>query len=126
MPLNRWDPTNALARMQDDLSSAAHQAHSHSASVNTATEGDDLVITVEGIDPSDVDVQVGGGRLTIKGAGGGSTSESHDEGGAHFSSSSSSSSSFSRSFSIPEGVEQSDVSTEPSGNGVKVRIRNAA
>ncbi|MER7276418.1 Hsp20/alpha crystallin family protein [Dactylosporangium sp. NPDC000244] len=124
MPLNRWDPTNALARLEQDMGNAAH--HAHAASVRTATDGDDLVITVEGIDPSNVDVQVSGGRLTIKGAGGSSTSESHDAGGAHFSSSSSSSSSFSRSFSVPEDVEQSDVSTEPSANGVKVRIRNAA
>ncbi|WP_433076447.1 Hsp20 family protein [Dactylosporangium sp. CA-052675] len=124
MPLNRWDPTSALARLEQDMGNAAH--HAHAASVRTATDGDDLVITVEGIDPSNVDVQVSGGRLTIKGAGGSSTSESHDAGGAHFSSSSSSSSSFSRSFSVPEDVEQSDVSTEPSGNGVKVRIRNAA
>src|SRR6185369_10413901 len=114
MPLNRWDPTNALARMEQDLSSAAHQAESHSASVSTATDGDDLVITVEGIDPSNVDVQVSGGRLTINGTGGSSTSESHDASGAHFSSSSSSSSSFSRSFSVPDDVEQSVVSTEPS------------
>jgi HSP20 family molecular chaperone IbpA len=124
MPLNRWDPSSALARMEQDMGSAAQ--HAHSASVSTATDGDDLVITVEGIDASDVDVQVSGGRLTIKGASGGGTSQSHDAGGAHFSSSSSSSSSFSRSFSIPADVEQSDVSTEPSGNGVKVRIRNAA
>ncbi|WP_432973268.1 Hsp20/alpha crystallin family protein [Dactylosporangium sp. CA-233914] len=124
MPLNRWDPTSALARLEQDMSNAAH--HAHSARLSTATDGDDLVITVEGVDPSHVHVQVGGGRLTIKGASGGSTSESHDAAGAHFSSSSSSSSSFSRSFSIPDGVEQSDISTEPSANGVKVRIRNAA
>ncbi|WP_433617159.1 Hsp20 family protein [Dactylosporangium sp. CA-139114] len=124
MPLNRWDPTSALARLEQDMGDAAQ--HAHAASVRTATDGDDLVITVEGIDPSNVDVQVAGGRLTIKGAGGSSTAESHDAGGAHFSSSSSSSSSFSRSFSVPQDVEQSDVSTEPSGNGVKVRIRNAA
>jgi HSP20 family molecular chaperone IbpA len=123
MPLNRWDPTSALARIEHEVGDAAH--HAHSTSVQTATEGDDLVITIEGIDPSDVDVQVSGGRLTIKGSSGGGTSESHDEGGAHFSSTSSSSSSFSRSFSLPEGVDQSDVDTQPSGNGVKVRIRNA-
>jgi HSP20 family molecular chaperone IbpA len=126
MPLNRFDPSSALSRLQSDLSAAGSHASHGGTSVHTSTEGDDIVITVEGIDPSDVDVQVGGGRLTIKGASGGSTSESHDDGGAHFSSSSSSSSSFSRSFSIPDGVEQSDVSTEPAGNGVKVRIRNAA
>jgi HSP20 family molecular chaperone IbpA len=124
MPLNRWDPMNALARLEQDLGDAASQAHT--TKVHTATEGDDLVITVEGIDPSDVDVQVSGGRLTVKGRSGGSTSESRDEGGAHYSSSSSSSSSFARSFSVPGDVEQSDVSTEPTGNGVKVRIRNAA
>ncbi|MGI5242918.1 Hsp20 family protein [Dactylosporangium sp. CA-139066] len=124
MPLNRWDPSNALARMQEDMAGAAH--HAHHASVNTATDGDDLVITVEGVDPSGVDVQVSGGRLTIKGQSGSSTSESGDVAGGHFSSSSSSSSSFSRSFSVPDGVEQSDVSTEASGNGVKIRIRNAA
>jgi len=123
MPLNRWDPTSALARIETEVGNAA--SHAHSTSVQTATEGDDLVITIEGIDPSDVDVQVSGGRLTIKGQSGGGTTESRDEGGAHFSSTSSSSSSFSRSFSLPEGVDQSDVETQPSGNGVKVRIRNA-
>ncbi|MFG2041953.1 Hsp20/alpha crystallin family protein [Dactylosporangium sp. NPDC048998] len=122
--MNRWDPTNALARLEQDMGNAAH--HAHGASVSTATDGDDLVITVEGVDPSDVDVQLAGGRLTIKGRSGSSTSESHDVGGAHFSSSSSSSSSFSRTFSVPDGVEQSDVSTERTGGGVKIRIHNAA
>src|SRR5690242_8543076 len=124
MPLNRWDPSNALARLQEDMAGAAH--HAHGASVHTATDGDDLVITVEGIDASAVDVHVSGGRLTIKGQSGGSTSQSRDVAGGHYSSTSSSSSSFSRSFSVPGDVEQSDVSTEPTANGVKVRIRNAA
>ncbi|MEV8516552.1 Hsp20 family protein [Dactylosporangium sp. NPDC051484] len=124
MPLNRWDPTSALARLEQDLGNAAH--HAHAASVSTATDGDDLVITVAGVDPADVHVQVGGGRLTIKGQSGGSRSESLDVSGGHFSSSSSSSSSFSRSFSVPADVEQSDVSTEPTAGGVKIRIRNAA
>lgn len=124
MPSNRWDPTSALSRIEQDMNAAAHQAHP--ASVRTATDGDDLVITVEGVDPSDIDVQVSGGRVTIRGGSGSSTSQSHDEGGAHFSSSSSSSSSFSRSFSLPDGVERSDITTQPSGNGVTVRIRNAA
>ncbi|GAA2369963.1 Hsp20/alpha crystallin family protein [Dactylosporangium salmoneum] len=124
MPLNRWDPHNALARLEQDLGNAA--SHAHGASVTTARDGDDLVITVEGVNPSDVDVQVSGGRLTIKGQSGSSTSESQDFQGGHFSSSSSSSSSFSKSFSLPDGVDQSDVSTERSGSGVKVRIHNAA
>ncbi|MEV4513719.1 Hsp20/alpha crystallin family protein [Dactylosporangium sp. NPDC049525] len=124
MPLNRWNPSDALARIESEVDHAA--SHAHSASVNTSTEGDDLVITVDGVDPSDVDVQVSGGRLTIKGGGGTSTSEHRSEGGATFSSSSSSSSSFSRSFSLPDGVTESDVSTTPSANGVTVRIHNAA
>jgi len=124
MPLSRWDPTSALARIENEVDHAAQ--HAHAASVKTATEGDDLVITVDGIDPSNVDVQVTGGRLTITGQGGSNSSESHEEGGAHFSSSSSSSSSFTRSFSLPDGVDQSDVETQPSGNGIKVRIKNAA
>jgi HSP20 family molecular chaperone IbpA len=124
MPLSRWDPTSALARIENEVDHAAQ--HAHATSVNTATDGDDLVITVDGIDPSNVNVRVSAGRLTISGQGGSSTSDSHDEGGAHFSSSSSSSSTFTRSFSLPEGVDQSDVHTEPSANGVKVRIKNAA
>jgi HSP20 family molecular chaperone IbpA len=126
MPLNRWDPSSALARMQDDLSSAAHHSSHQGTSVHTSTDGDDLVITVEGIDPSDVSVSVSGGRLTVQGRSGSNTSESGDVAGGHYSSSSSSSSSFSRSFSVPNDVEQSDVSTSPSANGVTVRIRNAA
>ena len=128
MPLSRWNPSDALARIEAEVGDAASHAHSsaHSASVSTTTEGDDLVITVNGVDPSNVDVQVSGGRLTIKGGGGTSTSEHRSEGGATFSSSSSSSSSFSRSFSLPDGVTESDVSTTPSANGVTVRIHNAA
>lgn len=124
MPLSRWNPSDALARIESEVDHAA--SHAHSASVSTATEGDDLVITVTGVDPSDVDVQVAGGRLTIKGGGGTSTSEHHSEGGATFSSSSSSSSGFSRSFSLPDGVTESDVSTTPTAGGVTVRIHNAA
>ena len=124
MPLGRWNPSEALARIESEVDNAA--SHAHSTSVSTTTEGDDLVITVNGVDPSSVDVQVSGGRLTIKGGGGTSTSSHHEEGGATFSSSSSSSSSFSRSFSLPDGVTESDVSTTPSANGVTVRIHNAA
>ena len=124
MPLNRWNPSDALARIEAEVDHAA--SHAHSASVSTTTEGDDLVITVNGVDPSNVDVQVSGGRLTIKGGGGTHTSEHHSEGGATFSSHSSSSNSFSRSFSLPDGVTESDVSTTPSANGVTVRIHNAA
>jgi HSP20 family molecular chaperone IbpA len=94
--------------------------------VSTSTEGDDLVVTVTGVDPSDVKVSVAGGRLTISAAGGTSTSESSSEGGASFSSYSSSSSSFNRSFSLPDGVDESDVSTSPTADGVTVRIHNAA
>ena len=127
MPLNRFDPSSALSRLQGDLSSAASHASHGGTSVHTATEGDDIVITVEGIDPSDVSVSVSGGQLTVKGSGGSNTAESGDvAGGGHFSSSASSSSSFSRSFSVPADVEQSDVSTSPTANGVTVRIRNAA
>ncbi|GAA2619791.1 hypothetical protein GCM10010399_58570 [Dactylosporangium fulvum] len=124
MPLSRWDPASALARIENEVSNAAQ--HAHSTSVRTSTDGDDLVITVDGVDPSNVDVQVSGGTLTVRGQGGSSTSGSYDQGGVHFSSSSSSSSSFARSFSLPSGVDQSDVVTEPSGNGVKIRIKNAA
>ncbi|MET7421941.1 Hsp20 family protein [Dactylosporangium sp. NPDC005555] len=124
MPLGRWNPSEALARIESEVDHAA--SRSHAASVSTATEGDDLVITVDGVDPSNVDVQVSGGRLTIKGGGGTSTSSHSSEGGATFTSSSSSSSSFSRSFSLPDGVTESDVSTTPSANGVTVRIHNAA
>ena len=121
MPLNRWNPSDALARIESEVDHAASQSHS----VSTTADGDDLVITVDGVDPSDVHVQVSGGRLTIKGGGGTSTSSHSSEGGATFSSSSSSSSSFSRSFSLPDGVTESDVSTTPSANGVTVRIHNA-
>ncbi|GAA0725669.1 Hsp20 family protein [Dactylosporangium roseum] len=124
MPLSRWDPASALARIENEVGNAAQ--HAHSTSVRTSTDGDDLVITVDGIDPSDVDVRVAGGTLTVRGRSGSNTSDSFDQGGVHFSSSSSSSSSFARSFSLPDGVDQSDVETEPSPTGVTIRIKNAA
>ena len=54
MPLSRWNPSDALARSSPGR---RRRVARPSASVSTATDGDDLVITVDGVNPSDVDVQ---------------------------------------------------------------------
>jgi HSP20 family protein len=74
MALLRWDPFTALARVDkefDDLVSRTFGTASYQfvPPVEMATEGSDVVITLEvpGVDVSDIDIEVADGKLTISG-----------------------------------------------------------
>src|SRR5256714_13809384 len=74
MPLMRWDPFTALARLDDEFDDLVRRSfgaaqYQYVPAVEMSTEGPDVVITLElpGVDVNDIDIEVGDGRLTISG-----------------------------------------------------------
>src|SRR6266545_2439610 len=74
MPLMRWDPFTALARLDDEFDDLVRRSfgsaqYQYVPAVEMATEGPDVVITLElpGVDIGDIDIEVAEGRLTISG-----------------------------------------------------------
>jgi HSP20 family protein len=127
MPLMRWDPFTALARLDDEFDDLVRRsfgtaAYQYVPAVEMATEGPDVVITLElpGVDVRDIDIEVANGRLTISG-------ERRDtregtEGkvlvrelryGA-----------FRRTFQLPEGVTPEQVEAEADKGLLRVRVKN--
>src|SRR2546430_7696462 len=74
MPLMRWDPFTALARLDDQFDDLVRRSfgtaqYQYVPAVEMSTEGNDVVITLElpGVDVDDIDIEVAEGRLTISG-----------------------------------------------------------
>jgi HSP20 family protein len=74
MPLMRWDPFTALARLDDEFDEVVRRTFGSATyqfvpPVEMATDGSDVVISMEmpGVDISDIDIEVAEGRLTITG-----------------------------------------------------------
>src|SRR5256885_6553582 len=74
MPLMRWDPFTALARLDDEFDDLVRRSfcaaqYQYVPAVEMSTEGPDVVITLElpGVDVNDIDIEVADGRLTISG-----------------------------------------------------------
>src|SRR2546423_14376617 len=74
MPLMRWDPFTALARLDDEFDDLVRRSfgaasYQYVPAVEMSTEGNDVVITLElpGVDVDDIDIEVAEGRLTISG-----------------------------------------------------------
>src|SRR2546430_10006062 len=70
----RWDPFTALARLDDEFDDLVRRSfgsaqYQYVPAVEMATEGPDVVLTLElpGVDVNDIDIEVAGGRLTISG-----------------------------------------------------------
>jgi HSP20 family protein len=70
----RWDPFTALARMDREFDDLVQRTfgtatYQYVPAVEMATEGTDVVITLElpGVDVSDIDIEVADGRLTVSG-----------------------------------------------------------
>jgi len=127
MPLMRWDPFTALARLDDEFDDLVRRTfgsatYQYVPPVEMATEGTDVVITLElpGVDIDDVDIEVAEGRLTISGerkdrwedSRGKVLVREHRYGA------------FRRTFQLPEGVGADQVEAEADKGMLRVRVRN--
>jgi HSP20 family protein len=127
MPIMRWDPFTALSRLDDEFDDLVRRtfgsaSYQYVPPVEMATEGGDVVITLElpGVNPEEVDIEVADGRLTISG-------ERQDRSentrgkvlvrevryGA-----------FRRSFQLPEGVTAEQIEAEADRGLLRVRVKN--
>lgn len=127
MPLMRWDPFTALARMDDEFDDLVRRTFGSATyqfvpAVEMATEGGDVVITLElpGVDIDDVDIEVADRRLTISGerkdrwddTRGKVLIREHRYGA------------FRRTFQLPEGVAADQVEAEADKGLLRVRVKN--
>lgn len=127
MPLMRWDPFTALARMDDEFDDLVRRTFGASTyqfvpPVEMATEGSDVVITLElpGVDLEDVDIEVAEGRLSISGERRDRWEDSRGKVlvrevryGA-----------FRRVFQLPDGVSADQVEAEADNGLLRLRIKN--
>lgn len=128
MPMLRWDPFTALARLDEEFDEVVRRTLGTTAAyqwvppVEMATEGTDVVIMLEipGVDVSDIDIEVNEGRLTVSGerrdtweASRGKVLVREVRYG-----------SFRRTFQLPEGVSADQVEAEADKGLLRLRIRN--
>jgi HSP20 family protein len=127
MALLRFDPFTALARMDQDFDDLVRRTFGAEANqfvppVEMATEGSDVVITLEipGVDVSELDIEVADGRLTISGERKDKWEDTRGKVlvrevryGA-----------FRRSFQLPEGVTADQVEADADKGLLRVRIKN--
>lgn len=126
MPLMRWDPFTALARLDDEFDDLVRRTFGSASfqyvpPVEMATDGSDVVITLElpGVSVEDVDIEVAEGRLTISGERKDRTEETrgrvlvreHRYGA------------FRRTFQLPDGVSAEQVQAEADNGLLRVRIK---
>src|SRR5947209_8366980 len=127
MALMRWDPFTALSRLDDEFDELVRRTfgtatHQYVPPVDMATEGNDVIITLElpGVDASDVDIEVADGRLTISGE---RRDEFEDTRGrvlvreVRYGS-------FQRTFQLPVGVGPDQIEAEVDRGLLRVRVRN--
>jgi len=127
MPLMRWDPFTALARLDDEFDDLVRRSfgaaqYQYVPAVEMATEGNDVVITLElpGVDIDDIDIEVAEGRLTISGERRDTREETKGKvlvrelryGG------------FRRTFQLPEGVTAEQVEAESDRGLLRVRVKD--
>jgi HSP20 family protein len=126
MPLMRWDPFTALARLDDEFDDLVRRSfgnapYQYVPAVEMATEGTDVVITLElpGVDLDDIDIEVANSRLTISGERRDTREETKGKVlvrelryGA-----------FRRTFQLPEGVSADQVEAEADKGLLRVRVK---
>jgi HSP20 family protein len=127
MPLMRWDPFTALARLDDEFDDLVRRSfgsatYQYVPAVEMATEGPDVVITLElpGVDVNDIDIEVAEGRLTISGERRDTREDTKGKVlvrelryGA-----------FRRVFQLPEGITADQVEAETDHGLLRVRVKN--
>lgn len=127
MPLMRWDPFTALARLDEEFDELVRRSfgatsYQYVPPVEMATEGGDVVIMLElpGVDVADVDIEVADGRLIITGERKDHFQEERGRllvremryGG------------FRRVFQLPEGVTADQIEADADRGLLRVRVRN--
>jgi HSP20 family protein len=127
MPLMRWDPFTALARLDEEFDDLVRRSFGASSyqyvpPVEMSTEGGDVLITLEvpGVDVADVDIEVVDGRLTITGERKDHFEQSRGRllvremryGG------------FRRVFQLPEGVTADQIEADADRGLLRVRVKN--
>jgi HSP20 family protein len=127
MALMRWDPFTALSRLDDEFDDLVRRTfgattYQYVPPVEMATEGTDVVITLElpGVDVSDIDIEVVDGRLTISGERKDHWEDSRGKVlvremryGA-----------FRRTFQLPDGVGPDQVEAESDKGLLRVRVKS--
>ena len=127
MPVMRWDPFTALARLDDEFDEVVRRTFGASSyqfvpPVEMATEGADVIITLEvpGVDVSDIDIEVNEGRLTISGERKDRWEDSRGKVlvrevryGA-----------FRRTFQLPDGVTADQIEAESDKGMLRLRLKN--
>lgn len=127
MPIMRWDPFTALSRLDDEFEELVRRTFGSASyqfvpPVEMATEGTDVVITLElpGVKPEEVDIEVAEGRLTISGERQDRSEQTRGKVlvrevryGA-----------FRRSFQLPEGVTADQIEAEADNGLLRVRVKN--
>jgi HSP20 family protein len=127
MPIMRWDPFNALARMDDEFDQLVRRTfgsatYQYVPPVEMATDGGDVLITLElpGVNAEEVDIEVAEGRLTVSG-------ERQDRSGKErgkvlvrelrYGA-------FRRVFQLPDGVSADQVEAWADQGLLRIRVKN--
>lgn len=127
MPLMRWDPFTALARLDDEFDEVVRRTfgsapYQYVPPVEMATEGTDVVISLElpGVDIADIDIEVDKGRLSITGERKDRWEDSRGKVlvremryGA-----------FRRTFQLPDGVTPDQIEADAEKGVLRVRVKN--
>lgn len=127
MPMLRWDPFTALARLDDEFDEVVRRTFGAASyqwvpPVEMATEGSDVVITLEvpGVDTSDIDIEVVDGRLTVSGERRDTWEDSRGKvlvREVRYGS-------FRRTFQLPDGVSGDQVEADVDKGLLRLRIKN--
>lgn len=127
MPLMRWDPFTALARIDQEFDDVVRRTFGTSSyqfvpPVEMATDGSDVVITLEvpGVDIDDIDIEVAEGRLTVSGERRDTWENTRGKVlvremryGA-----------FRRTFQLPDGIGGDQVEADADRGLLRIRIKN--
>ena len=127
MPLMRWDPFTALARLDEEFDELLRRSFGASSyqyvpAVEMATDGADVVLTLElpGVDVRDVDIEVAEGRLTITGE----RKDHFEENRGRLLVREMRYGGFRRVFELPDGVAADQVDADFDKGLLTVRIKN--
>lgn len=123
----KWDPFTALARLDTTFDELIRhgfgaQTQHYVPSVDMATDGADVVISMElpGVDPDDVDIEVADGRVTVRGE----RKDTVDQQSGRLLVRELRYGSFQRSFALPDGVDADRVEAEFDNGVLKVRVKD--
>lgn len=127
MSILRWDPFTALARLDEEFDEVVRRTFGATTyqwvpPVEMATEGSDVVITLEvpGVDAADIDIEVNEGRLTVSGE----RRDTWEDSRGKILVREMRYGSFRRTFQLPEGVNADQVEADMDRGLLRLRIRN--